>query len=259
MKRRARGGFSIPPLLIAAIAIAVIPIIATLLSNPNSRQNNRSEATSCRPNQCQYFGRCQLTGYRVILEGQRYICAGNNQWKNSQGAVLPGSPQGPVVLEKITYPPINPTFTRVTSGSEGGLSQEAENGSLLGYTKVQDPMASGGWYINETPDSDATATYNLTVGGTTAQDFYLYLRQNTSGSDNDSFSVQFDTGANLRVDTSTMYGAWAWQKARFRDDASGETYTKVRLSAGQHKLVISGRDKNNKLDSWEITPNGSAH
>ena len=79
---------------VVSAVLAVSALIYTVYA-VNSRQNvapTNLKAAACKTDECSTATGCQLPGY--LLEG--FKCVRSNQWEASDGAIVPGGPEGPL-------------------------------------------------------------------------------------------------------------------------------------------------------------------
>lgn len=95
---KSQRGFVIPPLLIAAIIVAAIPLVASLISSPNKVIEQRSQA-ACSANV--QGGWCTLgSGPDCDPNGCLFECRSDSRWYSTGGSCTPptNSPPGPTCV-----------------------------------------------------------------------------------------------------------------------------------------------------------------
>ena len=148
-------------------------------------------------------------------------------------------------------------------GSCGGLSQQAEAGTLYGAFRVgNDGAASGGQYVHAPEGSGSSYSgadssssrvdycFNVTTAGTYRIDGKVYGSNNTS----DSFYVRVDGGP------SEGYLWDSTQNTSYQTDSvsdrGGANPVLVTLSAGEHTISVHNREDGTRLDTISLVAAG---
>jgi len=124
-----------------------------------------------------------------------------------------------------------------------GLNFEAEYGAVTSPMQVvTDAAASGGKYIVQTVDS-GTGSAKYTFDVSTAGQYQLRGKVISPDGSSNSVYYAFDGSSSSTWNFPDTIRDWTW--------VDGSTVT---LSKGTHTLVIKKREKNAKLDAFELKP-----
>jgi regulation of enolase protein 1 (concanavalin A-like superfamily) len=128
--------------------------------------------------------------------------------------------------------------------------QEAEAGTLSGgMASRASTEASGGAYVASASHSSGAASYTFSLPR--AGSYYLWARARAWDWNSDSFTVALDALTPLIWQIPQVQGQWAWDWFIVNDGAHiGQA---IALGAGQHTLIIRGREPEAALDKLALT------
>jgi hypothetical protein len=132
---------------------------------------------------------------------------------------------------------------------------EAEAGALVPpMVAISDKDVSGGKYISSDADSEGMALYDFSVP--TAGSYVIWARVYGPSSSSDSTFVLIDNGTQDIFDMAEdNHGVWQWKPVNGRGSGGPLTLNPrlFPLAAGQHRLIIRGREAGARIDKLVIT------
>lgn len=158
-------------------------------------------------------------------------------------------------VRSVAALPIGPTPTPgaiVTPPTPFRWTGEAEQGTLTAPMAVYTATAaSGGAYVASATGNAGEVTFPITVP--VAGNYTLWARVQGQGFTNNSFSVAWDSAAQIHYEVPQFGGQWAWGWDRVHlVDAPEAPFA---LTAGAHTLHVRGREPNTRLDALLLTNN----
>ena len=139
-----------------------------------------------------------------------------------------------------TYVPVSPPVVII----------EAEDGTLVSpMESIADGNASGGYYIRSTTVNSGSATYTVNIAVDGKYKIIGNVKTATNGESN-SFFIQIDQQPEVSWHTVNSDGNWVEADA-YIDWELTQLY-EVELTAGNHIIVISGREINTNLDYFYL-------
>jgi hypothetical protein len=123
-------------------------------------------------------------------------------------------------------------------------------------SKVTDPGAFGGQYIQTSTENSGTGAWTFSVPSTAT--YYVWCRVRADSYQHDSFFVKMDSGGEDVYDAAegTWSPNWQWTRLNGRGGTGVPLTLNPRtfsLSAGSHTLTFRGREVATWLDRVIVT------